>query len=349
MHKLELGRAGIVFELAVERRRDLGAHVLAGLKAFESLKMRRQHARIDIDGHGSLQPYNGLIAQGIDINVFDGKSASRSRHVEYVAAVDEAEMTLANGLAVLERGVAQRVAICHVHAGWEVARSRLLVLRIVIALVDASGQCRINKVGRNDANVLAAVRLCALNSAIVYIRALVQVLVDHSRCGKWVVLRAARVVDKPAALRHLRRCPVLGSDIYGTALEIGRCIQGHIDPVDLTGSRAVVMVLGIYLGAIGLFGTRIARSLKASRVLDEAHGLSGMRLDFVVPFSEVEAPRVAVYAVAGEFKSTQQDDLSAHLVQCGDMARRIEQIGVIAHNIGESRRNAFVGSLVVAS
>ena len=66
-------------------------------------------------------------------------------------------MTLANGLAVLERGVAQRVAICHVHAGWEVARSRLLVLRIVIALIDAPGQRRINKVGCDDANVLEVI------------------------------------------------------------------------------------------------------------------------------------------------------------------------------------------------
>ena len=109
------------------------------------------------------------------------------------------------------------------------------------------------------------------------------------------------------------------------------------------------MVLGIYRCAIGLFVARIARSLKALLVFHEAHGLSGMRLDFVVPFGEVEAPRVAVYTVAGEPKSTQQDDLSAHLVQCGDMARRIEQIGVIVHNIGESRRNTVVGGFVVAS
>lgn len=102
MHKLELGRAGIGFELALERCRNLGAHVFAGLKAFESLKMGRQRARVDIDGHEALQPRNNLVAQGVDINVFDGKRMARSRHVEYVAAVDEAEMTLANGLSILE-------------------------------------------------------------------------------------------------------------------------------------------------------------------------------------------------------------------------------------------------------
>ena len=74
-----------------------------------------------------------------------------------------------------------------------------------------------------------------------------------------------------------------------------------------------------------------------------------MRLDLVIPLGEVEAPRVAAYAVAGEPKSTQQDDLSAHLAQRGDVARRVEQVGVIGHNLGEGRRNTFVGSLVVAS
>ena len=64
--------------------------------------MGRQRARVDIDGHGTLQPRNGLVAQGVDIHIFDGKSASRSRHVEYVAAVDKAEMALANGLSILE-------------------------------------------------------------------------------------------------------------------------------------------------------------------------------------------------------------------------------------------------------
>ena len=121
MHKFELGRTGIGFELAVERRRDLGAHILAGLKAFKSLKMGRQHARIDIDGHGSPQLRSGLVAQGIDIHIFDGKRMARSRHVEYVAAVDKAEMALANGLAILERGIAQRVSIRHVHAVREAA------------------------------------------------------------------------------------------------------------------------------------------------------------------------------------------------------------------------------------
>ena len=121
MHKLELGRAGIGFELALERRRDLGAHVFAGLKAFEPLKVGCQRAWIDIDGHGAPQLRNGLVAQGIDIHIFDGKRMARSRHVEYVAAVDKAEMALANGLAILERGIAQRVSIRHVHAVREAA------------------------------------------------------------------------------------------------------------------------------------------------------------------------------------------------------------------------------------
>ena len=58
---------------------------------------------------------------------------------------------------------------------------------------------------------------------------------------------------------------------------------------------------------------------------------------------------MAAYAVAGESKSAQQDDLSAHLVQCGNAARRIEQFGVVVQNLGESRRKALVSSLVVAS
>lgn len=135
--------------------------------------MGRQCARVDIDGHGTLQFRNGLVAQGVDIHVFDSKRVARSRHVECVIAVDKAETTLANGLSILERGIAQRVAVCHAHTGREVVRNGLLVLRIVIALVDASGQCRINKVGRNDANVLETVLLCALISSAVYILALV--------------------------------------------------------------------------------------------------------------------------------------------------------------------------------
>ena len=102
MHKLELGGAGIAFELALERRRDLCAHVLAGLKALEPFKVGRQCARVDIDGHGTLQFRNGLVAQGVDIHVFDSKRVARSRHVEYVTAVDKAETTLANGLSILE-------------------------------------------------------------------------------------------------------------------------------------------------------------------------------------------------------------------------------------------------------
>ena len=48
-------------------------------------------------------------------------------------------MALANGLAILERGIAQRVAIRHAHAGREAARNCRLVIRVVIALVDAPG------------------------------------------------------------------------------------------------------------------------------------------------------------------------------------------------------------------
>ena len=68
-------------------------------------------------------------------------------------------MALANGLAILERGIAQRVAVRHAHAVREVVRSCLLVLCIVIviALVDAPGQRRINKVGCDDANVLEVI------------------------------------------------------------------------------------------------------------------------------------------------------------------------------------------------
>ena len=83
--------------------------------------MGRQRERIDIDGHRALQPRNGLVAQGVDIHVFNGKRMARSCRVERVAAVGKAEMTLANGLAILERGIAQRVSIRHVHAVREAA------------------------------------------------------------------------------------------------------------------------------------------------------------------------------------------------------------------------------------
>ena len=123
--------------------------------------MGRQRASIDIDGHRALQPRNGLVAQGVDIHIFDVKRIARSCRVERFAAVGKAEMTLANGLAILERGIAQRVAVRHAHAGREIVReivrSRLLVLRIVIALIDAPGQRRINKVGCDDANVLEVI------------------------------------------------------------------------------------------------------------------------------------------------------------------------------------------------
>ena len=64
--------------------------------------MGRQRAWVDIDGYGALQPCSGLVAQGVDIHVFDGKRMARSCRVELVAAVGKAEMTLANGLAILE-------------------------------------------------------------------------------------------------------------------------------------------------------------------------------------------------------------------------------------------------------
>ena len=162
--------------------------------------------------------------------------------------------------------------------------------------------------------------------------------------------RAAGVVDRPATLQDFLLGPVIVLDIYLVARASGRFLQRIIDPAELVGSREFVLVLGVYLGAIGLFVACFPRGFKALRVLDEAHGATvGVRCDFVIPFGEVESPRVAAYAVAGEPKSTQQNDLSAHLAQCGNAARRIEQFGVVVQNLGESRRNTFVGSLVVAS
>lgn len=111
--------------------------------------------RADIDGHGSLQPRNGLVAQGVDIHVFDGKRMARSRHVEYVAKVDKAEMALANGLAILERGIARRTS-CACGSGGSTKPTACASYRTVIALVDAPSQRRINKVGCDDANVLEA-------------------------------------------------------------------------------------------------------------------------------------------------------------------------------------------------
>lgn len=46
--------------------------------------MGRQRERIDIDGHRALQPRNGLVAQGVDIHVFNGKRMARSCRVERV-------------------------------------------------------------------------------------------------------------------------------------------------------------------------------------------------------------------------------------------------------------------------
>ena len=162
--------------------------------------------------------------------------------------------------------------------------------------------------------------------------------------------RAAGVVDRPATLLDLHLGLVIVHDVHLVARAPGRFLQRIIDPAELVGSREFVLVLGVYLGARGLFVACFPRGFKAPRVLDETHrGAVGVRLDYVIPFGKVEAPRVAVYAVAVEPKSTQQDDLSAHLAQRGDVARRVEQIGVIGHNLGEGRRNTVIGSLVVAA
>lgn len=127
--------------------------------------------------------------------------------------------------------------------------------------------------------------------------------------------RAAGVVDRPATLQDFLLGPVIVLDIYLVARAPGRFLQRIIDPAELVGSREFVLVLGVYLGAIGLFVACFPRGFKALRVLDEAHGAAvGVSLDLVIPFGKVEAPRVAAYTVAGEPKSTQQNDLSAHLV-----------------------------------
>ena len=117
--------------------------------------------------------------------------------------------------------------------------------------------------------------------------------------------RAAGVVDRPATLQDFPLGPVIVLDIYLVARAPGRFLQRIIDPVELVGSREFVLVLGVYLGAIGLFVACFPRGFKAPRVLDETHsGAVGVSLDLVIPFGEVESPRVAAYAVAGESKST---------------------------------------------
>lgn len=117
--------------------------------------------------------------------------------------------------------------------------------------------------------------------------------------------RAAGVVDRPATLQDFLLGPVIVLDIYLVARAPGRFLQRIIDPAELVGSREFVLVLGVYLGAIGLFVACFPHGFKALRVLDEAHGTAvGVRCDFVIPFGEVESPRVAAYAVAGESKST---------------------------------------------
>ena len=99
-----------------------------------------------------------------------------------------------------------------------------------------------------------------------------------------LVIRAAGVVDRPAALQDLLLGPVIVLDIYLVAGELSRLLQGHIDPADLVGSGAFVMVLGIYLGAIGFFVACFPCGFKALRVLDETHrGAAGVCCDFVVP------------------------------------------------------------------
>ena len=94
-------------------------------------------------------PRNGLVAQGVDIHVFNGKRMARSCRVERVAAVGKAEMTLANGLPSWnEASLSESPYVMRMRGREivrEIVRSRLLVLRIVIALVDAPGQRRINK------------------------------------------------------------------------------------------------------------------------------------------------------------------------------------------------------------
>ena len=164
-----------------------------------------------------------------------------------------------------------------------------------------------------------------------------------------LVVRAAGVVDTPAVLQDLYLGPVIVLDVHHDAGELGCLLQRHIDPADFVGSCAFVMVLGVYLGAIGLFVTRFPHGFKAPLVSNETHrGAVGVCCDFVVPLGEVEAPCVAAYAVAGEPKPTQQDDLSAHLAQRGDAARCVEQVGVLIKNLAQGRREAFVGSLVIA-
>lgn len=91
-------------------------------------------------------------------------------------------------------------------------------------------------------------------------------LVDYSCRGKRIAsvrqARAAGVVDRPAALQDLLLGPVIVLDIYLVARAPGRFLQRIIDPAELVGSREFVLVLGVYLGAIGLF---IACSPAASK------------------------------------------------------------------------------------
>lgn len=65
--------------------------------------------------------------------------------------------------------------------------------------------------------------------------------------------RAAGVVDRPATLQDFLLGPVIVLDIYLVARAPGRFLQRIIDPAELVGSREFVLVLGVYLGAIGLF------------------------------------------------------------------------------------------------
>ena len=63
--------------------------------------------------------------------------------------------------------------------------------------------------------------------------------------------RAAGVVDRPATLQDFLLGPVIVLDIYLVARAPGRFLQRIIDPAELVGSREFVLVLGVYLGAIG--------------------------------------------------------------------------------------------------
>lgn len=65
--------------------------------------------------------------------------------------------------------------------------------------------------------------------------------------------RPAGVVDRPATLLDWHVGPVIVHDVHLVVRALGRFLQRIIDPAELVGSREFVLVLGVYLGAIGLF------------------------------------------------------------------------------------------------